>query len=303
MVTLAKLCAEMERSQRLLTPRAARDWWTKGLLPRPQRRGLGRQKGTETFWVQPRVIDQANATYDLLARHSRTYTVRIGLWLLGFPVELKLVRSAWAELIERNRPHRGSYSGKMPLDDAVARLAAAVGPSLLRPQAPASLKHKATEVCVEFLSAFYGVDEEPETFGLAADLAATIPYWSNGASQPLSFDDAHIAWIVAQTRDWLSLPVQRQILRTANDHEFCRARRFLKVGLGILERTARKLPIDQRQALQQQSHIFVVIFGRMLLLPLIAALRDPSSSTHVPMLLRLSRGAKQQFPPFRRTAI
>jgi hypothetical protein len=107
MVSLAELCTEMARSQRHLTPRAARDWWVKVLLPRPRRRGLGRTRGTETFWIEARVVEQAKATHDLLARHGRTYTALIGLWLLGFPIELKLVRPAWMELIARNEPWRG----------------------------------------------------------------------------------------------------------------------------------------------------------------------------------------------------
>ena len=102
MINLAELCGEMEQSGRHLTPRTARSWWTKGLLPRPQRRGLGRARGTETFWLDPDVIDQTKAAYDLLAGHSRTYTALIGLWLLCFPIELKLIRKAWHKLIERN---------------------------------------------------------------------------------------------------------------------------------------------------------------------------------------------------------
>ncbi|WP_316184788.1 hypothetical protein [Bradyrhizobium sp. SZCCHNRI1003] len=297
MIRLAELCNEMERSQRHLTPRAARDWWTKGLLPRPQRHGLGRQKGTETYWVESRVIEQAKATHDLLARHSRTYTALIGLWLLGFPIELKLVRPAWVELIARNQPHRDARSGKSPLDDAVGRLAARVGPSLLRPDAPADLKHKATEFCLELLSAFYGVDEEPEAYGLVEGLAATVPYWSNPASQSMPFDDAHIEWLITHARDWFSLPVQRQILCSARDYEFCRARRVLQVSFGILGRTARKLLVDQRRGLLEHDQIAVVIFGRALLLPLIVILRDSSAAKHIPTLLRLGRHAKQALSP------
>jgi hypothetical protein len=124
MVNLTELCAEMERSQRHLTPRAARDWWTKGLLPRPRRHGLGRQKGTETFWVESRVLEQAKATHDLLARHSRAYTALIGLWLFGFPIELKLVRTAWMKLIVRNQPRQHRRAGDAPLGEAVGELAA-----------------------------------------------------------------------------------------------------------------------------------------------------------------------------------
>ncbi|WP_316174382.1 hypothetical protein [Bradyrhizobium sp. SZCCHNRI1073] len=296
MIRLADLCTEMERSQRHLTPRAARAWWTKGLLPRPQRRGLGRQKGTETFWVESRVIEQAKATHDLLARHSRTYTALIGLWLLGFPIELRLTRSAWLELIAHNQPHRYARYGRSLLDDAVGQLAAKVGPSLLRPDAPAKLKHKATEFCVELLGAFYGVDDEPEPFGLAEGLWATVPYWSNGVSQSIPFNDVQIEWLIKHAHDWFSLPTQSKIVHSASDYEFCRARRVLQVSFGILGRTARRLPIDQRQGFQEQGQIAVVVFGRALLLPLIAILRDSSAAKQISTLLRLAQQAKQGLP-------
>ncbi len=266
------------------------------MLPRPQRRGLGRQKGTETFWVESRVIEQAKATHDLLARHSRTYTALIGLWLLGFPIELRLTRSAWLELIAHNQPHRYARYGRSLLDDAVGQLAAKVGPSLLRPDAPAKLKHKATEFCVELLGAFYGVDDEPEPFGLAEGLWATVPYWSNGVSQSIPFNDVQIEWLIKHAHDWFSLPTQSKIVHSASDYEFCRARRVLQVSFGILGRTARRLPIDQRQGFQEQGQIAVVVFGRALLLPLIAILRDSSAAKQISTLLRLAQQAKQGLP-------
>src|SRR5260221_12558648 len=101
MVTLDELCAELERSGHPLTRRSARDWWTKGLLPGPQRRSLGRPKGPVTFWNDPGVIAQAQAAYELLAQHGRTYTALISLWLLNFPVDLARVRDAWEQLADQ----------------------------------------------------------------------------------------------------------------------------------------------------------------------------------------------------------
>jgi hypothetical protein len=248
MVNLAELCAEMERSQRHLTPRATRDWWTKGLLPRPQRRGLGRQKGTETFWVESRVIEQAKATHDLLARHSRTYTALIGLWLLGFPIELKLVRPAWIKLIVRNRPRQHTRPGDAPLGEAVGRLATKAARGLLRSESPADIQHAATDFLSEILSAYYGVDDESATYGLAAFLAKTVPYWSNVTPQSMLFDDTHIEWLIVHVREWASLPKQRQTLRSATNYEFTRARRVIHVVLGIFKRAARSVPMDQREA-------------------------------------------------------
>jgi hypothetical protein len=283
----------MDRSKRHLTPRAARDWWTKGLLPRPHRHGLGRSKGTETFWTESRVVQQAKATHDLLARHGRTYTALIGLWLSGYPIDLKLVRSAWKTLIARNQPRRSARSGRMPFDEAVGRLAATVGAAQMRPYAPAEIKRAAIDVCGELLSAFFGVDDDPATDGLAASIVATMPYWTSEVSRPLPIDETHVEWLVAHIRKWCSLPVQRRILRSATDYEFIRARRVLQVALGFFSRAARRLPTAQRRALLQQRHITVIVLSRPVLLPLIAVLKEPEALRFVPTLLHLSREMKR----------
>src|SRR5260221_3191778 len=105
MLTLEALCSAMEASGRHLTQRKARDWWTKGLLPRPKRRSLGRAKGTETFWDTPDVLRQAREAYDVLARHARTDIALLHLWLLGIPVEFRTVRSGYLELNSRHLCH------------------------------------------------------------------------------------------------------------------------------------------------------------------------------------------------------
>lgn len=296
MVTLIELCAEMERSQCHLTPRAARDWWTKGLLPRPRRRGLGRQKGTETYWLDSRVIEQAKATHDLLARHSRRYTALIGLWLMGFSIDLRLVRSAWLKLIARDLPRKRTRTANTPLADDVGELAAKVARGFLLSESPADIQRDATDFLNEILSAFYGVDDKRATNGLAELLAATIPYWSNETSQRMMFTDAHIKWLIMRVQKWASLPKQRETLRSATDYEFSRARRVLNVVLGIFKRAARRLPMDQREALKELGRGAVIAFGRAALLPLIVILRDPSAGRVVPTLLLLSHGMKQQLP-------
>jgi hypothetical protein len=297
MINLIALCAEMERSQRHLTPRAARDWWTKGLLPRPQRHGLGRQKGTETFWVESRVIEQAKATYDLLARHSRTYSALIGLWLLGFPIDLKLVRPAWMKLIARNLPRERTRAGNTRLAEAVGELAAKAARGLLRPESPADIQHAATDFISEILFAFYGVDDEPATCGLADLLAATVPYWSKVTPRPMPFDDTHIEWLIVHVRECASLPKQRETLRSATNYEFTRARRVIHVVLGALKRAARRVPPGQSETLEELGRGAAIIFGRAALLPLIVILRGPSGRRIIPTLLRLSHGMKQRLPP------
>src|SRR5262249_8065439 len=95
-------------------------------------------------------------------------------------------------------------------------------------------------------------------------------------------------------REWVSLPKQRHALRSATHYEFTRARRVIRVAIGILERTARRTPTAQREALKELGRGAVLVFGRAALLPLIVVLRDPSGRRVIPTLLYFSHGMKQQ---------
>jgi hypothetical protein len=55
------------------------------------------------------------------------------------------------------------------------------------------------------LSAFFGVDDDPATYGLAASIDATMPYLSNEISRPVAFDETHIEWLVLHIHKWCSL--------------------------------------------------------------------------------------------------
>jgi len=55
------------------------------------------------------------------------------------------------------------------------------------------------------LSAFFGVDDDPATYGLAASIAATMPYLSNEISRPVAFDETHIEWLVLHIHKWFPL--------------------------------------------------------------------------------------------------
>jgi hypothetical protein len=174
----------------------------------------------------------------------------------------------------------------------VGRLAQTVGAAQVRSNAPAEIKRAAVDICSELLSAFFGVDGEPATYGLAASIVETMPYWSSEVSRPFPIDETHIEWLIVHIRQWCSLPVQRKILRSATEYEFVRARRVLRVALGFFSRTARQLPTVQRKALLQQEQVAVIVLSRPVLLPLIAVLRDPAVPLFIPALLRLSRATK-----------
>jgi hypothetical protein len=193
MLTIDQLCAEMERSGHHLTPRAARDWWTKGLLPRPRRRGLGRGKGTLTFWTNPRILDQAQAADELLGRHSRTYTAIIGLWLWGFPVDPKLVRSSYLKLIDRYHRPRDQ------LEDWIAELAPKIARRVTEPRTQRPVREKLTDAIIEFLNAFFGI-QDIEINGIAENWAAAVPYMRPNDQKWPVFIDEDFGWFINHLR-------------------------------------------------------------------------------------------------------
>ncbi len=191
MITLNALCADMETSGRYLSSRGARDWWTKGLLPRPRRHGLGRGKGTETFWTEPRVSQQARAAYDLLAAHPRADFALQSLWLLGFPVGLRHIRAIYRKVINRHLRSVHGRAGKQS-DDIVGKLAAVLARQQAKASgAPTDAQQAIAELAVEFLGIVYGVDGELVCEGLAALWEKAVPYMAGGVDQPNGFTDLH----------------------------------------------------------------------------------------------------------------
>jgi hypothetical protein len=91
---------------------------------------------------------------------------------------------------------------------------------------------------------------------------------------------------------WFSLPIQRKIRRSATNYEFVRARRVLRIVFGNFDRTSQSLPASEREALQEQSRLAVIILSRAVLLPLIQILRDQPIPRLIPALLDASRKMK-----------
>jgi hypothetical protein len=173
-ITLVELRAEMAASGRPLTGRAVRDWWSKGLLPRPRRRGLAQGRGTETYWPDRRVAAQAEAAYDFLAMYARTYSAAVHLWLSKFPVELALVRGAYHRMIGR---HYRSMQHSDDPEDRLGALAARVSRRMVKTQRlPSAIRDDLTDLVLPFLETFFSINWVFEGEGLSELWARIEPH-------------------------------------------------------------------------------------------------------------------------------
>ncbi len=243
MLTLDALCERMEASNRHLSRRAARDWWTKGLLPRPQRHGLGRRRGTETYWKDARVSWQAMIVYDLLGLHSRADITLLSIWLLGFPANLHSIRTTYRKLINRHLCSVHGQRGKQP-DDIVGKFADVLARAQTdKAGAPVGARQALSDLALEFLGAFYGVRGDVASSGLAELWEIAVPYIGSTGSRPSGLADLHpsdedLATWAKYVREFGSLTAQLQTIGSASDYELMRARRLVYFVLGYLGRFA-----------------------------------------------------------------
>lgn len=227
----------MAASGRPLTERAARDWWSKGLLPRPRRKGLGRGKGTETYWTDPRVPAQAEAAYDFLALHARTYSVAAHLWLSGFPIELALVRGAYHRMLSR---HFRLVRAQTDPGGKVSAFAARMSRHLVRTgKIPRAIRDDLTDLALPFIEIFFSVGGTFDGDGLS-DLWATVkPHlWDTKVAGAPVLNDHQLAVAASYLCRMGSLAAQQDAIRSASDYELIRARRLLLFVLGHIRRLA-----------------------------------------------------------------
>lgn len=223
----------MAASGRPLTERAARDWWSKGLLPRPRRKGLGQGRGTETYWTDPRVPAQAEAVYDFLALHARTYSVAAHLWLSGFPIELALVRGAYHRMLSR---HFRLLRAQNEPDGKVSAFAAQMSRHLVRTgKIPRAIRDDLTDLALPFLETFFSVGGTFDGDGLS-DLWATVePHlWDTKGAGALALNDHQLGVAANYLSRMGSLAAQQDAIRSASDYELIRARRLLLFVRGYI---------------------------------------------------------------------
>lgn len=223
----------MAASGRPLSERAARDWWSKGLLPRPRRKGLGQGRGTETYWTDPRVPAQAEAVYDFLALHARTYSVAAHLWLSGFPIELALVRAAYHRMLSR---HFRLLRAQNEPDGKVSAFAAQMSRHLVRTgKIPRAIRDDLTDLALPFLETFFSVGGTFDGDGLS-DLWATVePHlWNTKGAGALALNDHQLGVAANYLSRMGSLAAQQDAIRSASDYELIRARRLLLFVRGYI---------------------------------------------------------------------
>jgi len=268
----------MTRSGRQLNRRTARDWWTKGLLPRPATTGLGRGKGRVTFWPDNRIVGQAQAVFDLLAKHRRTETVLVWVWLIGFEVEPRVLKRAWVSLIAKSRPW---VRVRNELGDQVGVMAATWARHW---EGSTVIREKVEPLLHEALGVFFGTGEEITVQDLGALAMAVITAQQEGTGahrRPTGgISDEDIAFLLELLRDYWSLAAQREAIENATEYEMVRARRLLHVFLGYFRR-ASSGNIDGWRAA-------AVTFGKPVIPLLLRLLRGPYGVRIIRVVLTLS---------------
>jgi hypothetical protein len=271
MLTLAELCADMAAMGRDLTPRAARDWWTKGILSKPDRRGLGRGKGTETFWADPRVRQRAQIAYDLLAAHPRADTAILGVWLHGFRVNLDTIREIYLRSIDHHfRSVRGR--SRRPLSEWVYELAdRGARQSAKTSAAPKEVRSTLADLGVEFLGVFYEPRKERSISGLASRWKNAAPHLGGAAWDEVHLTDDDLATGAQYLGEMASLPTQCAAIASATPYELMRARRLVFFAFGCLARVGRANGLAKQ--FEKVNPLAIVDIGRLVPI-LIAVLRN-----------------------------
>jgi hypothetical protein len=289
MLTVSQLHAAMSASGRLVKRRTLKDWWTNGLLPRPDwgGRGKGQGKGrTEGFWVYPGIVGQARLAHDLLEEHRSFDTAIRDLWLQRHRVDIKLVREAWDRLIEGHLTamNIAGAENSDEISEVVAELAPRVSRAMTRTfPSTTETRHARTDLISEFLSIFYGLPAE-ETGDTLAELWQTAEPKQMGWTDTARRNEFFAILLIALTtflQDKASLTAQRRALSSASDYEFVRARRLVHVVLHHLGRMARSnqtMSVDQTEIIGRRV---LRVFGPSAVLILIAVLRENSSRQKV----------------------
>jgi hypothetical protein len=296
MFTVAELTAAMEESGRRLTPRTARNWWSIGILPRPQRTGLGRGKGTVSFWPDRRVLHQAQIAYDLLDKGVTLQRIAAAVWLVvGSPVRIDIVRKAFASQIAGYyRRGRGRSRDDLEADDLEADHLWKHVKRFVRQDAWARNGSEDDDEGValyaltgELLELLFGVGDGAPSLGDSRQ-------WSEDTTDELQ---SRIEFLARLSRDgsgalpvvraetveeavtWISenasLRRQRDAVRKARRHDWTRARRITRIAIGLLDRAIAAASPEQHVNNRALFTRLAVTWARFLFPVLLALVRNP----------------------------
>jgi hypothetical protein len=290
MLTLADLIIAMEKSGRRLMSRTARNWWTVGVLPRPQRTGLGRGAGTVSFWRDRRVLGQAEIAHDLLARGVSLRGTVAGLWLVGFPAPLETVRTAFVDQIAdyyrrgRGRSRDGLEAGLWQHADRFVRLDARVRGGSAGDDEGVALH----DLTGELLQLLCGVgDSAPEAgdpgqwpVDTAAELLFQIevlrPFTRRYGTNELPAVQAEtVEDVVTWIRETASLRQQHEAVTHAWQHDWIRARRLVRLAIELLDRADAAASPRQHATNRALFTRLAVGWARLLFPILLAVVRAP----------------------------
>lgn len=289
MLTLADLILMMEKSGRRLTSRTARNWWTVGLLPRPQRTGLGRAAGTVSFWRDRHVILQAQIAHDLLEKGVSLRGTAAGLWLIGFSAPLDVVRAAFMDQVEAHY-RRGRGRSRDDLEASLWLHAERFVRSDARAQRGFSGDDQGAALYAltgELLELLCGVgDSTAEAVDATEELAFQIgvlrPF-----TQPIGTHELPVVReetveeVVTWIRETASLRRQRDAISSAHPHDWVRARRLARIAVGLLDRAFRAASPDDHERNKLLFTRVAVGWARLSFPVLLALVRKPEQRRSV----------------------
>lgn len=290
MITVSELTAAMGGSGRRLTRRTARNWWSVGILPRPTRRGLGQGVGTVSFWRDRRVLLRAQIAHDLLGRGVSLQGAAAGLWLVGFPAPIMVVREAFVRQIA-GHSRRGRGRSRDELETGLWEL---VG-RFVRQDARARNGSSADDEGValyaltgELLELLYGVGDgapepgEPRQWAddTATELLSHIRILTplaplDGSDMVPAVQVETVEEVVTWISETASLRRQEDAVVNAQPQDWTRARRITRVAIGLLDRADAAASPQQHEANRALFTRLAVGWARLLFPVLLAVVRRP----------------------------
>ncbi|MFG1420011.1 hypothetical protein V5F38_19695 [Xanthobacter sp. V0B-10] len=287
MLTVAELITAMDGSGRRLTPRTARNWWSIGLLPRPARTGLGQGVGTVSFWRDRRVLVQAQIAHDLLGRGVSLEGAAAGLWLVGFPAPIKVVRQAFARQVAghfrrgRGRSRDGLETGLWEGVGRFVRQNARVRGGSGEDDESIALYALTGELLELLYGVGDGVPEGADSRQWAADTAtemfSQLEFLAplSGVEMAPSVRAETVEEVVTWISETASLQRQQDAITHAQPHDWARARRIMRVVIGLLDRADAAASPEQHAANRALFTRLAIGWARLLFPVVLAMVRNP----------------------------